>query len=58
MRFFRSGPREMRHEQTAKEIWKEYHIKGIEYPEFSNPEELLKNWDYEEINSMDPREVS
>jgi hypothetical protein len=41
------------HDQTAKEIWKEYHIKGLEYPEFSNPEKLLKNWDYAEENKLD-----
>jgi hypothetical protein len=28
-------------EQTAKQIWTDYHIKGLEYPEFSNPQELL-----------------
>jgi hypothetical protein len=29
-------------EQTAKIIWTDYHVKGLEHPEYSNPQELLR----------------
>src|SRR5262245_33130737 len=44
-------------EQTAKEIWKQYHLTGLEYPYFSEPEVLVTlnfekktlNGDYEKF---------
>jgi hypothetical protein len=33
-------------EQTAKHIWTEYHLKGLEHPRFSNPEDLSNKFNH------------